>query len=72
MFYKFSIYILNNTNYTDYFAFCTEDEFRLYERLGAKKTSENQIKLYKNQINNYFIVKGSIKEFNNLIIQILN
>lgn len=72
MFYKFSNYILSNTNYTDYFAFCTEDEFRLYEKLGAKKTSETQIKLYKNQINDYFIVKGSIKEFNNLIIQILN
>jgi transcriptional regulator len=72
MFYKFSNYILNNTNYTDYFAFCTEDEFRLYEKLGAKKTSENQIKLYKNQINDYFIVKGNIKEFNKLIIQILN
>lgn len=72
MFYNFSNYILNNTNYKDYFAFCTEDEFRLYEKLGAKKTSENKIKLYKNQLNDYFIVKGNIKEFNNLIIQNLN
>ena len=72
MFYKFSNYILNSTLYTDYLAFCTEDELRLYEKLGARKTSENKIKLYKNQINEYYIVKGSIKEFNNLIIKLLN
>lgn len=72
MFYKFSRWILNNTDYVNYFAFCTADEFRLYEKLGATKITETEIKIYENQKENYCIVKGNIKEFNNSILNILN
>jgi transcriptional regulator len=72
MFYKFSQWILNTTHYTDYYAFCTDDEYRLYEKLGAKKIMEYKIKLYNNQPNDYYVVKGNIKDFNNSIFNILN
>lgn len=72
MFYKLSQWALNNTSYTDYYAFCTADEYRLYKKLGAMKVSDRKMKLFNNQSNDYHIIKGNIKKSNNTVFNFLN
>lgn len=65
MFLNLSKWLLNNTFYTEYIAYCTEEQCRLYKKLGAIKLSSQPLFVYDNQPQPYFMVTGNILEFYN-------
>ena len=67
MFYHFSEWVLENTQYTEYFAICNAGLVRLYKKIGAVLGQEEGFRLNGRGPHLYYFVKGSIREFNNII-----
>jgi hypothetical protein len=66
MFYYFSLWVLENTPYTHYFATCNAGLVRLYKRLGAQLFTPNGLSLKGRLSHKYYVVKGTIFDFNRI------
>lgn len=67
MFYHFSLWIMKETKYTEYFAVCNAGLVRLYQSLGAKLKLADGFHLSGRLGHEYYLIAGSIHEFNLII-----
>ena len=65
MFYELASWVLQHTNYTEYFATCNAGLVRFYKRIGSELGYPFPFKLSGRGQHNYYLVKGKINDFKN-------
>lgn len=63
MFYNLAVWLLHNTQYTEYFATCNAGLVRLYKKIGAYLWYPDPFKLNGRGGHNYYLVRGNINDF---------
>ena len=66
LFFYFSLWVLENTPYTQYFATCNAGLVRLYKRLGAKVATPEGLNLKGRLDHKYYVVEGEISDFSKI------
>jgi len=72
LFYHLSLWLLEHTAYTKYFATCNAGLVRMYKKLGAELLVPEGFKLNNRLSHNYYLIGGEVEGFVKIIQQKYN